>query len=306
MIVTHALTKRFGSLTAVDASISTSGPATSTASWAPTARARPPPSGCCSAWCWRPPDGSSCSASRCRGRGRVLPQVGALVEGPAAYGHLSGRANLTCSTPAARAGPRRRTGRARIGEVLEQVGLAGSRPPAGQGVLPRHAAAARTGRRAAAPARSCWCSTSRPTAWTRRASARSASCCCSCNAAGTTIFLSSHLLAEVEQLCTRVGVLDRGRLVLQDSLADAAGADRTHGRCRTPDVAAARALLDGRVEQRDGDRLLVRAIGRRPRSTRPGRARASGSRARAGAAHPGAGRAGSAPAPDQLDRVAGA
>ena len=30
------------------------------------------------------------------------------------------------------------------------------------------------------------------------------------NAAGTTVFLSSHLLAEVEQLCTRVGVLDRG------------------------------------------------------------------------------------------------
>ena len=37
--------------------------------------------------------------------------------------------------------------------------------------------------------------------------------------AGTTVFLSSHLLAEVEQLCSRVGVLDRGRLVLQDELA---------------------------------------------------------------------------------------
>src|SRR6185436_6814635 len=38
------------------------------------------------------------------------------------------------------------------------------------------------------------------------------------NAAGTTIFLSSHLLPEVEQLCTRVGVVDRGRLVLQEEL----------------------------------------------------------------------------------------
>ena len=46
--------------------------------------------------------------------------------------------------------------------------------------------------------------------------------------AGTTIFLSSHLLAEVEQLCTRVGVLDRGRLVLQDQLDVAARADRQH------------------------------------------------------------------------------
>ena len=33
------------------------------------------------------------------------------------------------------------------------------------------------------------------------------------------MFLSSHLLTEVEQLCTRVGIVDRGRLVLQDDLA---------------------------------------------------------------------------------------
>ena len=45
-------------------------------------------------------------------------------------------------------------------------------------------------------------------------------CCCSCTRAGTTVFLSSHLLAEVEQLCTRVGVLDRGRLVVQAELAE--------------------------------------------------------------------------------------
>ena len=39
------------------------------------------------------------------------------------------------------------------------------------------------------------------------------------NDSGVTVFLSSHLLAEVEQLCTRVGILDSGRLVLQDDLA---------------------------------------------------------------------------------------
>jgi ABC-2 type transport system ATP-binding protein len=37
------------------------------------------------------------------------------------------------------------------------------------------------------------------------------------NAQGTTIFLSSHLLAEIEQMCTRVGVLRGGRLILQRS-----------------------------------------------------------------------------------------
>ena len=55
------------------------------------------------------------------------------------------------------------------------------------------------------------------------------------NAAGTTVFLSSHLLAEIEQMCTRVGVLDRGRLVLQDELAEL---QKPTGRVevRTPDV----------------------------------------------------------------------
>jgi ABC-2 type transport system ATP-binding protein len=77
------------------------------------------------------------------------------------------------------------------------------------------------------------------------------------HAAGTTIFLSSHLLAEVEQLCTRVGVLDRGRLVLQEDLATlAAPTGRTV--IRTPDTDRAQALLDGRVEHREGDRLVVR------------------------------------------------
>ena len=81
----------------------------------------------------------------------------------------------------------------------------------------------------------------------------------SCNASGTTVFLSSHLLAEVEQLCTRVGVLDRGRLVLQDELADAARRPPAGSCVRTPDADRGAALLDGRVERRrDGERLVVR------------------------------------------------
>ena len=37
---------------------------------------------------------------------------------------------------------------------------------------------------------------------------------------GKTIFLSSHLLAEVEQLCERVGIIDRGRIVAVDTIAN--------------------------------------------------------------------------------------
>jgi ABC-2 type transport system ATP-binding protein len=77
------------------------------------------------------------------------------------------------------------------------------------------------------------------------------------NGAGTTIVLSSHLLAEVEQLCTRIGVMDQGKLVLQ---ADVDELSAPTGRVvlSTPDADSVAALLDGQVERRDGDRLLVR------------------------------------------------
>ncbi|HWS58524.1 MAG TPA: ABC transporter ATP-binding protein, partial [Actinotalea sp.] len=35
---------------------------------------------------------------------------------------------------------------------------------------------------------------------------------------GSTVLLSTHLLSEVEQVCTHVGVMHRGRLVAQDAL----------------------------------------------------------------------------------------
>jgi len=39
-------------------------------------------------------------------------------------------------------------------------------------------------------------------------------------AAGQTVFLSSHILSEVEQTCTRVGIIREGRLVQVSSVAD--------------------------------------------------------------------------------------
>jgi len=40
------------------------------------------------------------------------------------------------------------------------------------------------------------------------------------NGEGKTIFLSSHLLSEVEQLCERVGIIDHGRIVAMDTIAN--------------------------------------------------------------------------------------
>jgi ABC-2 type transport system ATP-binding protein len=77
------------------------------------------------------------------------------------------------------------------------------------------------------------------------------------NAEGTTVFLSSHLLAEIDAFCTRVGVMDRGRLVLQDELA---ALRQPTGRVviGTPTPELAVTVLNGRVEHRDGETLVVR------------------------------------------------
>ncbi len=45
--------------------------------------------------------------------------------------------------------------------------------------------------------------------------------------AGTTILLSSHVLAEVEQVCTSAVVMDRGRLVASGSVRDLVGASQS-------------------------------------------------------------------------------
>jgi ABC-2 type transport system ATP-binding protein len=41
---------------------------------------------------------------------------------------------------------------------------------------------------------------------------------------GGTIFLTSHILEIVERLCDHIGIIHRGRLVAQGSLADLRGA----------------------------------------------------------------------------------
>jgi ABC-type multidrug transport system ATPase subunit len=188
---------------------------------------------------------------------RVLPDVGALIEGPAAYGHLSAAANLRLFD-AAGPGGGRRTRTARVAEALEQVGLAGvgRRPVKAFSLGMRQ----RLGLAAALMRRPRLLVLDEPTNGLDPQGIREIrDLLVDLNEAGTTVFLSSHLLGEVEQLCTRVGVLDQGRLVVQEELATLRAAT---GRVlvRTPDAAFAHGLLDGRVESRDGDQLVVRGL----------------------------------------------
>jgi ABC-2 type transport system ATP-binding protein len=185
----------------------------------------------------------------------VLPQIGALVEGPAAYPQLSGRTNLAL-IDASGPGGDRRTRAGRVDDALARVGLEGvdRRPVRAYSLGMRQ----RLGLAAALLRAPRLLVLDEPTNGLDPQGIREIrQLLLDLNAAGTTVFLSSHLLAEIEQMCTRVGVLDRGRLVLQDELAHL---QRPTGRMvvRTPDVAAVRGLLDGQVESQDGDRLWIR------------------------------------------------
>ena len=184
----------------------------------------------------------------------VLPQIGALIEEPAAYPHLSGRTNLTLLDAAGPGGTTaRRTRRRRVDEALEQVGLAGvgRRPVKAYSLGMRQ----RLGLAAALIRRPRLLILDEPgNGLDPRGIRDLRELLAGLNESG---FLSSHLLAEVEQLCTRVGVLNEGRLVLQDDLA-ALRAPTGRVVMDTPDADQVAALLDGQVEQRDGQQLLVR------------------------------------------------
>ena len=71
---------------------------------------------------------------------------------------------------------------------------------------------------------------------------------------GLTIFLSSHLLNEVEQLCTRIAVMNQGRKVFDGPLADVKQA-KNWVRLRVDDFSQAARALRGEnliVDERDG------------------------------------------------------
>ena len=196
--------------------------------------------------------------------GDVLPSVGALVEGPSSYGHLSGRANLALMDaaggsrgPGGPGGPGggRRTRRRRIEDTLERVGLGGidNRPVKRYSLGMRQ----RLGLAAALLRAPRLLILDEPTNGLDPQGIREIrDLLVELNAAGTTVFLSSHQLGEIEQLCTRVGIVNAGRLVRQDDL-ETLRAPTGRSVVHTPDADRALELLDGRVEQRDAGRLLV-------------------------------------------------
>ncbi|AZM57827.1 multidrug ABC transporter ATP-binding protein [Streptomyces sp. WAC 01529] len=174
----------------------------------------------------------------------VLPHVGALIEGPALYGFLSGRDNLLrydSADPAADP----RTRRVRADAALDRVGLtaaAGKKAKAySLGMKQRLGLAA-----ALLQPRRLLVLDEPTNGLDPQGMREIRTLVRELAAEGTTVFLSSHLLDEIEQVCTHAAVMTRGRLITQGPVADLAAGARGRLVVTTPDPGEAARVLKER------------------------------------------------------------
>jgi ABC-2 type transport system ATP-binding protein len=175
------------------------------------------------------------------GAARVLPRVGSLVEGPAFYPFLNGRQNLARIDAADRTAEPR-TARQRIDGALDRVGLLAAakkryrayslgmkqRLAIAAGLLqPRELIILDEPTNGLDPQ-----GTREVRALVREIATE-----------GTTVFVSSHLLAEVEQICSHVGVMRTGRLVFQGSMDELRRTGAARIQVETPHPADAEKVL---------------------------------------------------------------
>ena len=172
-------------------------------------------------------------------RRAALRQVGAIFEAPAFYEYLSGRRNLEILS--AYTAP---TSAARIREVIDWVGLTGREQSKVRTYS--HGMRARLALAQALLPRPELLILDEPSDGLdpegihemRQTILRLQ------RELGLTILLSSHLLNEVEQLCTRIAVLQNGKKVFEGNVADVRAA-RGKVALKTNDFVAATRLLRG-------------------------------------------------------------
>lgn len=189
----------------------------------------------------------------------VLPQVGALVEGPAFHPYLSGRANLQ-RLDAADRGADPRTTRARIDEALDRVGLAAAAQKRFRiyslGMKQRLAIAG-----ALLQPRRLLVLDEPTNGLDPQGTREVRNLIASLAQDGVTVLVSSHLLSEIAQVCSHLGVMHSGHLVAQGTVAEVLGSDRPVTRIETssPELATTvlRSLGAADVQCEAG---LVRAV----------------------------------------------
>ena len=175
----------------------------------------------------------------------VLPRVGALVEGPAFHPYLTGSANLArLEASDATADPR--TSRQRAAEALDRVGLgAAAGKPYRQYSLGMKQ---RLGLAAALLRPRDLLVLDEPTNGLDPQGTREVRHLVRELALnGTTVLVSSHLLAEIEQVCSHIGIMSSGHLLLQGDRADliSRGLPRLSVQTSADHVGAAAEVLTG-------------------------------------------------------------
>jgi ABC-type multidrug transport system ATPase subunit len=191
----------------------------------------------------------------------TLPRVGALVEGPAFHPYLSGRANLA-RLDASDAGSDARTSRARIDAALDRVGLLAA-------ATKNYRAYSLGMRQRLAIANALLMPRDllvldEPTNGLDPQGTREVRHLVSDLAAdGATVLVSSHLLAEVEQMCTHVGVMTVGRLVAQGPVDEVRSGAVQTARVETDQPAEAGRVLAGLglTDVRVEDTRVLAALG---------------------------------------------
>jgi ABC-2 type transport system ATP-binding protein len=171
------------------------------------------------------------------GRTRVLRQVGALLGAPALVPHLSARENLDLM---ARLSPG--VDRRRIADVLDQVGLfeAANRKAGAFSTGMKQ----RVGLALALLNRPRFLILDEPTNGLDPAGMREIrQLIRALVAEGTSVLLSSHLLNEVQQVCDRIAVLNRGKVVAQGRVDDLLRGQNPGVRLRVPALEPAADVL---------------------------------------------------------------
>jgi ABC-2 type transport system ATP-binding protein len=153
-------------------------------------------------------------------RAAALARVGAIVEEPRFHGHLTGRENLVVIAAA-----RERQAHARIDGALARVGLAARADER----VKRYSLGMR---QRLGVARSFLADPEllildEPTNGLDPAGIHEFRAMIGGFVSeGRTVLLSSHLLDEVEKICDEVAIVDRGRVVMQGSIAELAAAGK--------------------------------------------------------------------------------
>ncbi len=155
--------------------------------------------------------------------GKALPKVGALVEGPAFYPYLSGRDNLIRFDAADRyADPATRSDR--VDAALAKVGLTQAHNKKvhaySLGMKQRLGIA-----NALLQPRELLVLDEPTNGLDPQGTREVRNLIRLLAAEGITIFISSHLLVEIEQICTHLAVMSQGKIVAQGSVADLSQAE---------------------------------------------------------------------------------